>query len=178
MSKSTDRELAEKLGRFRDGKRIPWFTLDRLLEIYREVGCNSIVCTAGCHECCKAGTEVSAMEQMLMEMYCAYKGYSVFTRGSIKGKCPYISESGMCKIHPVRPLMCRAFGLVDHPHLRCQIGIKCQKTPFGYEDMRKLFLEVQYQEGKALKVPTGAELEIAMVRLIILDGKEPVKNEG
>jgi hypothetical protein len=44
--------------------------------------------------------------------------------------------------------------------------------------MRKLFLEVQYQEGKALKVPTGAELEIAMMRLIILDGKEPVKNEG
>jgi len=177
MSKSIDRVLAEKQGRFRDGRRIPWFTLDRLLEIYREVGGNSIVCTTGCHACCKKGTEVSDLEQLLLEIYCRFKGYSVFTKGSIKGKCPYISEGG-CVVHPVRPLMCRVYGLVDHPHLKCDIGIKWQNPPFDYEDMRKLFLEVQYHKDKVLKIPTGAELESAMMQLILLDGKEPVKNEG
>ena len=35
--------------------------------------------------------------------------------------CPYDGEAG-CEIYEDRPIMCRLFGTVDHPQLRCPHG--------------------------------------------------------
>jgi len=171
-----DRALAERLGPLRDGKRIPWFTLERLLEIYHIVGSNSLACPDGCHECCKKGTEVSELEQMLIEAYCFYKGYAVHTKGTIVGRCPYVTDIGTCHIYPVRPLMCRIFGIADKDFM-CPIGIQPVHPAFSSLAMSNLFKEgcVQYS-GKILKKPAPEELRLAMMRLVLVEkvsyGKE------
>ncbi len=39
--------------------------------------------------------------------------------------CPLLDrDSGKCTCYPVRPLICRGFGLVDDPLLRCPHGCK------------------------------------------------------
>lgn len=37
-------------------------------------------------------------------------------------RCPALSALGTCTVYAVRPLMCRAFGAVDHHHMRCEHG--------------------------------------------------------
>jgi Fe-S-cluster containining protein len=177
MSKKHDREMAAKYGPFRDGKRLPWLTINRLLEIYREVSTNHIHCPAGCHECCKKGTEVSVLEQILLEAYCAFKGYAVHTRGKIINACPYVSPMGLCQVYPVRPFMCRVYGLTEGEDLSCEIGQKPEHAKFGYNDMRDRFVEITYHPGKMVKVPTPEELHIALLKLTVLAGKEPSGEE-
>ncbi len=177
MSKRHDREAAEKLGPFRDGHRVPWFTLDDLLKIYQEVSTNHVHCPAGCHECCKKGTEVSFLEQLLIEFYCAYKGYPVLTKGQIVGNCPYTSPMGLCRIYPVRPFVCRIFGVTDGKEMACLVGQKPVDTPYSYEQMRDRFREITYLHGRALKIPTATELDIAMRLLIIRSGKDNIDGQ-
>lgn len=161
MSKKHDIEMANKYGPFRNGKRTPWFTLDRLLEIYKQVS-GTIQCEAGCRECCEKGTPVSNLEQMLIETFCDFKGYAVRTKGDIAGKCPY-RTAHLCQIYPVRPFMCRVYGLCDNKELICLKGVKPDQAYFGDAETHALFAEVQYHRDKVDKIPTPEELRLAVL---------------
>lgn len=179
MSKRHDKEEALKFGPFRDGRRIPWFTLDDLLAIYQQVGTNHMYCPAGCHECCKKGTEVSALEQMLLETFCAQRGIPLMSKGTIAGMCPYVAPMGLCMIYPVRPFMCRVYGLTEGKDVSCMLGRKPVNPPYKYNDMRDLFRDIMYMPGKMLKKPTPGELHVAVLKLVVQsEGKVHDGQEG
>lgn len=42
------------------------------------------------------------------------------------GVCPMLDDGGRCTVYAVRPAICRGFGAVDHPLMRCPHG--CQPS--------------------------------------------------
>lgn len=41
--------------------------------------------------------------------------------------CPYLTKEKLCGIYENRPLLCRLWGLVDEPRMRCPHG--CKPSP-------------------------------------------------
>jgi hypothetical protein len=72
----------------------------------------SFDCEAGCTACCG------------MVPMTRWEWDQVEDRRAAGGDCrtcPYAAE-GSCAIHADRPLLCRLFGAVDHPAMRCPKG--------------------------------------------------------
>jgi uncharacterized protein len=70
----------------------------------------SFECIPGCTDCC-------GIVPWTQEEWNAIKD----KRKHDSLKCPYASKSG-CEIYNQRPFLCRAFGTVDHPLMKCPHG--------------------------------------------------------
>lgn len=69
-------------------------------------------CEPGCTACCGAVAMTAwEWEGVIEKRYAAASCLS----------CPY-AVGGNCAIHANRPLICRLFGAVEHPHLTCPKG--------------------------------------------------------
>lgn len=72
----------------------------------------SFECIPGCHDCCgpvpMSKTELKAIK-------------GVKRSPSVKLSCPYECKKG-CAIYEHRPLICRLFGAVNDPLLKCHHG--------------------------------------------------------
>lgn len=49
------------------------------------------------------------------------------------GVCPMLSDDGRCTVYAVRPAICRAFGAVDHPLMRCPHGCEPAGGPMAHD---------------------------------------------
>lgn len=114
-----------------------WF--ERLDEIYANVP--EAVC-ARCGECC-GPLAFTVLEEKNIEKYLEDEGISVhacvvgrskdnvfaFTADK---KCPFIGDNG-CIIYPVRPIVCRLFGVIrGGKDLSCKKVVCEQKLPVQY----------------------------------------------
>ena len=47
--------------------------------------------------------------------------------------CPMLSDDGRCTVYAVRPAICRGFGAVDHPLMRCPHGCQPAGGPMDHD---------------------------------------------
>lgn len=85
-------------------------------------------CVAGCNDCCGpvpfSGWEADQVKEKRVQT-CI--------------DCPYSTPQG-CDIYEDRPIMCRLFGAVDDPMLRCPHG-KGPEKPLTAEEGRRIAAE-------------------------------------
>ena len=85
-----------------------------------------LICTEGCHECCKnfGVPSRSKVEDERIKKFLRDKSRQV---GEARGNaCPYLDEhllgGGGCSIYPVRPFICRVYGTA--PNYPCKMGVR------------------------------------------------------
>lgn len=86
------------------------------LREYLDTG--SCHCKKNCFECC---TKIffHKEEKQRMDQYLRNKGVTKPPNGKGEKYCEYLNEQGICAVYPERPIVCRAFGIVDAPFCRC-----------------------------------------------------------
>lgn len=89
---------------------------DALAAIYAKVP--AIRCKGLCWDFC-GPIGMTALEAGIIE---AHTGQPIPPARSLT--CPYLTEAGRCEIYPVRPLICRLWGVTEE--LRCPHG--CETT--------------------------------------------------
>lgn len=89
----------------------------------------TVACKGLCQESCGPIVQSRSMaKQELLRM----QDWGGERRGRQQRRpltCPYLTaedETGRCSIYEVRPLICRLWGMVDHPMMRCPHG--CEAT--------------------------------------------------
>lgn len=97
----------------------------------------SLKCIPNCHECCGPNFWLP-IEAINIRKYLEEHGIKERFTKSLEEKCPYI-ENGKCIIYPVRPLVCRLFGVVKN-ELECPFT-KPEKW-LSEEEANKIFKEV------------------------------------
>lgn len=92
--------------------------MTNLLGIYNQIPPSS--CPTGCGDCC-GPVFPSRAEIKKIRRWCLNKGieYKEFLKTGDDGVCPYLMESKLCLIYPVRPFMCRIYGVAEHRLLKC-----------------------------------------------------------
>lgn len=92
----------------------------------------SFTCKEGCHECCglvpftTAERDRVAAVRPLEQWEPFVDGSWVPSAALASFKCPFVGEGG-CSIYDVRPMVCRLFGAVDHPMMKCPMGSAPEK---------------------------------------------------
>lgn len=72
-------------------------------------------------------------------------------------RCWYLDEDGRnCTIYNERPFVCRVFGAVDTPRLRCQFGCKPTVTEDEYWEMMQVYAQVTDCDGTPIKNKVGS----------------------
>lgn len=77
-------------------------------KLYKQIP--AFECKPGCHECCG----IVPWARSEWEQISDKRNYKSVI-------CPYIGPEG-CEVYEKRPLMCRLFGAVDDPILKCPYG--------------------------------------------------------
>lgn len=118
----------------------------RLNDIYAKVP--TIQCKQGCHECCGPifwfPAENASIFQWLKD-----NTLPVRRAKSMLDMCPYI-EGDKCLIYPVRPLICRLFGVVKH-----FTDISIMECPFVNQDTFLTEVEARKMMDDVLKISEG-----------------------
>lgn len=90
--------------------------IDQLLRdlnaVYREIP--AMECAEGCSDCC-GPIRWSLIEQVNIARWLLKRGRPMLV--SEGEDCPYL-EGGRCSIYPVRPYLCRIFGVARSDHVR------------------------------------------------------------
>lgn len=86
--------------------------LDRIYAQVPDAGCQRR-CTDSCHSL--------AMEPVEQARIHAETGVAL-PLAHAGSACPALSPEGLCTIRSKRPLVCRLFGSVNHPLMRCPYG--------------------------------------------------------
>ncbi len=89
-----------------------------LEDLYAEVP--AFQCSPGCSLCCGIAP-IAPAEIDNIASWIAMNGVKVRTMGIDLLTCPYVVDD-RCSIHPVRPLICRLFGVVEDELWRCPEG--------------------------------------------------------
>lgn len=99
-----------------------------------------MTCIPGCHDCCGA-PPFSRREQRQVHIEAQMRGIkwmelpddgAAVPYGKTESLvCPFLGQNG-CTIYEKRPLMCRLFGHVDHPRMKCPHG--CGDTSITQEE--------------------------------------------
>ncbi len=92
----------------------------------------SILCKGKCQRACGPISEaVLPLELERVRTFLRDPTFKFASADSIKGvkdgkvdcdTCPLLSPTGACSVHDVRPLICRLWGVVDDPFMRCPYG--------------------------------------------------------
>lgn len=90
----------------------------KLQKIYEQIPQST--CPDNCGKCC-GPVYPSRAEIRNIELWCRVKNIEFKNQFGVESgvDCPYLKEY-RCSIYPVRPFMCRTFGVVEHQLLRCQ----------------------------------------------------------
>jgi uncharacterized protein len=84
-------------------------------------------CKPGCHGCCglvpftTSERDRVAAIRPLDQWEPFVDGSWVPTAALTTMTCPFLGADG-CSIYEDRPIVCRLFGSVDHPHMKCPMG--------------------------------------------------------
>lgn len=71
--------------------------------------------------------------------------------------CNQLTEDGRCAIHPVRPLICRLYGLVKDPRMRCPHG--CEPEQWLDEEDARALMDVIIRGAPDTKLPDRFQVE-------------------
>jgi Fe-S-cluster containining protein len=112
------------------GKRLEEQRLAKLCMIYDFIP--SIKCDRKCHKCCGAHPWFPVEALNIRKFMFEHDIEERFAK-NLLAMCPYITEDG-CLIHPVRPILCRLFGVVRH----CKHSIADMECPFVPKPERML----------------------------------------
>lgn len=93
----------------------------------------TVVCQGKCQRACGPiaeavlPLELERVRKFLNDPTFEFRGLdevaeSMATGYSCVTTCPLLSPEGMCSVHSVRPLICRLWGVVDDPLMRCPYG--------------------------------------------------------
>lgn len=97
-------------------------------------------CKGMCQKSC-GPIPAYAPERKLVE---EYSGKKLTTNGNLT--CSMLTAAGACSVYGVRPLICRLWGTVDIPTMRCQLG--CRPTRWlTEEESRELLREMEEATG-------------------------------
>ena len=88
-------------------------------------------CREKCGECC-GPVMWSLAEEIVIRDYLKKRGLEYRKSKSLLDKCPYLTKDKKCEIYEVRPLICRAYGVVE--------GLEC---PFV--SANKLMSKAEYK---------------------------------
>jgi Fe-S-cluster containining protein len=101
-------------------------------------------CAANCGPIRTSRIEVQRVEEKKGFVASRNLGDSVFWQPTPRTlDCQFLMPTlGTCSIYLIRPAICRLFGVVDNPKLRCSFG--CQPVPryLTNEEAKKVFEEV------------------------------------
>lgn len=67
-------------------------------------------------------------------------GKELKTVGNLR--CSMLTAAGACSVYSIRPLICRLWGAVDHPAMRCPEGCKPERW-LTHEEAMELFRELE-----------------------------------
>lgn len=88
----------------------------------------SCKCPKGCFQCC---TKIffNPEEKKRMDQYLKESGHNSPPNGKGGEFCEYLNGQGGCSVYPERPIICRAFGVVDDPFCVCDKAINRKSVP-------------------------------------------------
>jgi len=94
-----------------------------LRKVYAQVP--ELDCKGLCQESC-GPILMSDVEELVMIEACGGQLPVMPTArsGHLQNACPLLTQDGKCSIYQSRPLICRLWGAVDHPMMRCPHGCK------------------------------------------------------
>jgi len=102
-------------------------------------------CLAGCGECCgilyPSLTELRHIQDWCESHHREYKDFNMTTGLD----CPYLREDKLCSIYPVRPFLCRIFGVSSD--LPCLLG-KCSTGKILNHVQSSALYTIIYLRGK------------------------------
>jgi hypothetical protein len=119
----------------------------KLQEIYNQIPTSK--CPDNCGKCC-GPVYPSKAEIRNIEQWCRQHGIEFKNQFGVESgvDCPYLKENS-CSIYPVRPFMCRTFGVVEHPLLRCP---NCKtKRLLNIRQMDYLYKQIYKGEEKRIQ---------------------------
>lgn len=67
-------------------------------------------------------------------------------------RCSQLTDGGRCSIHDRRPIICRLWGLIDNPKMRCPHGCKPERWVTDKEAHRLMDVIIK---GEDIDIPTG-----------------------
>jgi Fe-S-cluster containining protein len=125
------------------GKRLEEQRLAKLRMIYGFIP--SIKCDRNCHKCCGAHPWFPVEALNIRKFMFEHEIEERFAK-NLLAMCPYITEDG-CLIHPVRPILCRLFGVVKQEKhsiadMECPFAPKPEKM-LSEEQAHELISEVE-----------------------------------
>lgn len=124
----------------------------KLDDIYRQIP--SSTCPPDCGECC-GPVYPARVETRNVKNWCREHGIEFKDFGNVDKllTCPYLLEDKRCQIYPVRPFMCRIYGITQHKLLLCQ---KCE--PVRILTVRRLdYLYKRVYKGEKKRAATHVE---------------------
>jgi Fe-S-cluster containining protein len=119
------------------GKRLEEQRLAKLRMIYDFIP--SIKCDRNCHKCCGAHPWFPVEALNIRKFMFEHEIEERFAK-NLLAMCPYITEDG-CLIHPVRPILCRLFGVVKQE----KHSIADMECPFAPKPEKMLFEEQAHE---------------------------------
>lgn len=100
------------------------------------------------------------------------KKFETVERSDGKKRCSALTMDGKCSTYDIRPLICRLFGAVNHPWLRCEHGCEPEQW-LPNRDVYPMMLAVEKMAGKTItpdvpgfKKHSDAELRAAAMLLM------------
>ena len=113
----------------------------------------NIECQGKCHQSC-GSIIISRDEQTMIREWCRKNGVkfhplpqkptALHLRQILNGECnscKYLTDDKRCSIHPVRPIICRLFGVVDA--MPCTFGCKPPDRILTAEEGQALMREAR-----------------------------------
>jgi Fe-S-cluster containining protein len=84
-----------------------------------------MTCIPGCTDCCGPAPVADEEAERIRQRYPLLahdlaSGITAVRPGTLT--CVYAADGRGCRIHDERPVVCRMFGVVDHPRMTCPHG--------------------------------------------------------
>jgi hypothetical protein len=123
-------------------------TLRRGLEkIYSRIP--EFKCQERCGECC-GPVRWSLAEEIVIRDYIRRHGIEYRKMKSIMDYCPFLTEDKKCSIYPVRPLVCRVYGVLENlrcPYIKPEKYMSLEEFFEMEKEIAKLSKEIAIQLG-------------------------------
>lgn len=83
--------------------------IDRLVNEIRSGHPGKIACRPGCNSCCVSNITVWRIEHDRIRQFVESENPEPGRRS--ESECPFLNDDGLCSIYPVRPVVCRLWGI-------------------------------------------------------------------
>lgn len=132
----------------------------------------AIACKRKCQDYCVAVVDDGALSRWERDRIVTFHGAKPPRPNH---RCGYLDEVGRCSVYAMRPFICRMWGVLDAPGMRCEFGCKPERY-LSAEEGRALADEV-YALGGGVAPRSGhgvseQEREAGMLHLAILYAAE------